>query len=77
MLFPPWAFAEPSAERRTRADLLVYRTAGSVDGVITDYPAVVHDYLVAEGYYVPSLPGKKEIKRIDKCLKKHLVLTKH
>ncbi|ORY78424.1 PLC-like phosphodiesterase [Leucosporidium creatinivorum] len=48
-----------------------------VTGIITDYPRVAHDWLVAEGYNVPKLPGKKEIKRIDRCLEKHLVLTKH
>lgn len=63
---------------RTSADTTPCpNNTGGVTGIITDWPAVVHDWLVSEGYSVPPLPGKKEIKRIDKCLEKHLVLTKH
>ena len=60
--------------RVARADPFASPTGG-VDGVITDYPRVAHQWLAAEGYSLPPLPSPKQVEKIDKCLAKHLVKT--
>lgn len=52
-----------------RLELVKYLLDIGVDGIITDYPAVVRSYLEQRGGY--DLAPRADLDRVQKCLKKH------
>jgi hypothetical protein len=52
-----------------RLNLIKYLLDIGVDGIITDYPASVRQYLEQRGGY--KLAPKGDMKRVQKCLKQH------